>query len=38
VRFYVELIGCEEVFRFEDAYVGLAGGGPDRNEIFLGAQ
>jgi predicted enzyme related to lactoylglutathione lyase len=25
VRFYVELIGCEEVFRFEDAYVGLAG-------------
>jgi lactoylglutathione lyase len=25
VRFYVEVIGCEEVFRFEDAYVGLAG-------------
>jgi catechol 2,3-dioxygenase-like lactoylglutathione lyase family enzyme len=25
VRFYVELIGCEEVFRFEDAYVGLTG-------------
>jgi putative flavoprotein involved in K+ transport len=25
VRFYVELIGCEEVFRYEDAYVGLTG-------------
>ncbi|MFL5920069.1 MAG: VOC family protein [Gaiellaceae bacterium] len=25
VRFYVERIGCEEVFRFDDAYVGLTG-------------